>query len=71
MCERLLTQDSQLQLCLACRNMHRAEAAQHALLTSHPEAEVAVLNLDVGNIHSVLRAAQDVKLRWEGVSHQR
>ncbi|XP_012689612.1 3-keto-steroid reductase [Clupea harengus] len=69
LCERLLTQDSQLQLCLACRNMHRAEAAQHALLTSHPEAEVAVLNLDVGNIHSVLRAAQDVKLRYNRLDY--
>nr|BEH16725.1 hydroxysteroid 17-beta dehydrogenase 7 [Sardinops melanostictus] len=64
LCERLLTQDSQIQLCLACRNMKRAEAAQQALLTSHPNSEVALLKLDVGNIRSVLHAAQEVKLRY-------
>lgn len=69
LCERLLTQDSQIQLCLACRNMQRAAAAQQALLTSHPDSEVTLLKLDVGSIRSVLSAAQEVKLRWEGVQH--
>lgn len=71
LCERLLTHDSQIQLCLACRNMERAGAAQQALLTSHPDSEVTLLKLDVGSIRSVLRAAQEVKLRWDGVWHQK
>ncbi|KAM6948691.1 3-keto-steroid reductase/17-beta-hydroxysteroid dehydrogenase 7-like, partial [Aplochiton taeniatus] len=64
LCERLLCADSQLRLCLACRNMQRAEAARSALLTSHPNACVDVLHLDVGSVRSVLHAAQEVKTRY-------
>lgn len=63
LCERLLTEDSQLRLCLACRNMQRAEAARSALQTSHPGAHVDLLPLDVGSVTSVLSAAQEVKAR--------
>lgn len=69
LCERLLTHDSQIQLCLACRNMERAGAAQQALLTSHPDSEVTLLKLDVGSIRSVLRAAQEVKLRYNRLDY--
>lgn len=64
LCERLLTEDSQLRLCLACRNMQRAEAARSALLTSHTDAHVDLLHLDVGSVQSVLTAAQEVKARY-------
>ena len=64
LCERLLSQDSEVRLCLACRNSGRAEAARSALLTSHPGARVDLLNLDVGSVRSVLRAAQEVKARY-------
>lgn len=64
LCERLLSQDTEgLQLCLACRNMCRAQAARAALLTSHPTAQVALLQMDTSSISSVLTAAQEVKLR--------
>lgn len=63
LCERLLTEDSRLRLCLACRNMQRAEAARSALLTSHTDAHVDLLHLDVGSVRSVLTAAQEVKAR--------
>ncbi|CAJ1071771.1 -keto-steroid reductase-like [Xyrichtys novacula] len=67
LCERLLTEDSTLHLCLACRNMQRAEAARSALLTSHPDAHVQLLHLDVGSVQSVLSAAQEVKTRYSKV----
>ncbi|XP_070830469.1 3-keto-steroid reductase/17-beta-hydroxysteroid dehydrogenase 7-like [Chaetodon trifascialis] len=67
LCERLLTEDSQLRLCLACRNMQRAEAARSALLTSHTDAHVDLLHLDVGSVQSVLTAAQEVKARYNRV----
>lgn len=67
LCERLLTEDSQLRLCLACRNMQRAEAARSALQTSHPGAHVDLLPLDVGSVTSVLSAAQEVKARYSRV----
>ncbi|XP_030288895.1 3-keto-steroid reductase/17-beta-hydroxysteroid dehydrogenase 7 isoform X2 [Sparus aurata] len=63
LCERLLSQDTEgLQLCLACRNMRRAQAARSALLASHPAAQVALLQLDTSSISSVMAAAQEVKL---------
>uniref|UniRef100_A0A3B4A372 Hydroxysteroid (17-beta) dehydrogenase 7 n=1 Tax=Periophthalmus magnuspinnatus TaxID=409849 RepID=A0A3B4A372_9GOBI len=67
LCERLLTEDSGLRLCLACRNMQRAEAARSALLTSHPSAHVDLLLLDVGSVKSVLSAAQEIKARYSRV----
>lgn len=64
LCERLLSHDSEgLQLCLACRNMQRAQAARLALLASHPAAQVALLQMDTSSVSSVLTAAQEVKLR--------
>ncbi|XP_037642180.1 3-keto-steroid reductase/17-beta-hydroxysteroid dehydrogenase 7-like [Sebastes umbrosus] len=67
LCERLLTEDSRLRLCLACRNMQRAEAARCALLTSHSDAQVDLLHLDVGSVRSVLTAAQEVKARYNRI----
>lgn len=69
LCERLLSEDAQLRLCLACRNMKRAEAARAALLTSHPAARVDLLHLDVGSVRSVLAAAKEVKARYNRVDY--
>ncbi|XP_071751878.1 3-keto-steroid reductase/17-beta-hydroxysteroid dehydrogenase 7 [Centroberyx gerrardi] len=69
LCERLLTEDSGLQLCLACRNLRRAQAARSALLTSHPTAQVALLQLDTSSITSVLTAAHEVKLRYNRLDY--
>lgn len=63
LCERLLMEDSRLRLCLACRNMQRAEAARSALLASHTDACVDLLHLDVGSVQSVLTAAEEIKAR--------
>ncbi|XP_028856100.1 3-keto-steroid reductase/17-beta-hydroxysteroid dehydrogenase 7 isoform X1 [Denticeps clupeoides] len=69
LCERLLAHDGQIQLCLACRNMQRAEAARLALLASHPESQVALLQLDVGSVRSVFQAAKEVKLRYNRLDY--
>lgn len=61
LCDRLLHEDAQIELCLACRNMQRAEDARSALLVSHPQAQVSLLHLDVGNMRSVVRAAEEFK----------
>ncbi|XP_053739368.1 3-keto-steroid reductase/17-beta-hydroxysteroid dehydrogenase 7-like [Synchiropus splendidus] len=67
LCERLLTEDSRLHLCLACRNLQRAEAARSALLTSHANAHVDLLHLDVGSVQSVLAAAEEIKTRYSRI----
>ncbi|KAM8745919.1 3-keto-steroid reductase/17-beta-hydroxysteroid dehydrogenase 7 [Acanthopagrus schlegelii] len=70
LCERLLSQDTEgMQLCLACRNMRRAQAARSALLASHPAAQVALLQLDTSSISSVMAAAQEVKLRYNRLDY--
>ncbi|XP_061549645.1 3-keto-steroid reductase/17-beta-hydroxysteroid dehydrogenase 7-like isoform X2 [Phycodurus eques] len=67
LCERLLAEDVQLRLCLACRNTQRAETARSALLTSHPEARVDLLQLDVGSVQSALAAARELKARYKRI----
>ncbi|XP_014851036.1 PREDICTED: 3-keto-steroid reductase-like [Poecilia mexicana] len=67
LCHRLLSEDGRLRLCLACRNMKRAEAARAALLVSHGGARVDLLHLDVGSVQSVLSAAEELKARYHRV----
>ncbi|XP_047443919.1 3-keto-steroid reductase [Mugil cephalus] len=70
LCERLLSQDTErLRLCLACRNMHRAQAARSALLAAHPTAQVDLLQMDTSSIFSVIRAAQEVRLRYDRLDY--
>ncbi|XP_008305465.1 3-keto-steroid reductase [Cynoglossus semilaevis] len=70
LCERLLSQDVDgLQLCLACRNMRRAQAARCALLTSFPTAQVALLQLDTSSVSSVISAAREVKVRYNRLDY--
>ncbi|OCT85442.1 hypothetical protein XELAEV_18023609mg [Xenopus laevis] len=59
-CECLLSHNDQIRLCLACRNLQRAEAACSALLSSHLSADVRVLLVDVT---SVVQAAKELKER--------
>ncbi|XP_039590902.1 3-keto-steroid reductase isoform X2 [Polypterus senegalus] len=63
LCERLLATDSEIHLCLACRNTQRAMAARSALLHSHPEADISLLKVDVGDMNSILEAAKEIKKR--------
>lgn len=56
-------EDDRLRLCLACRNLQRAEAARSALLASHADARVDLLRLDVGSVRSVLTAAEEIRSR--------
>nr|AAI61729.1 hydroxysteroid (17-beta) dehydrogenase 7 [Xenopus tropicalis] len=69
LCERLLSYDDQIRLCLGCRNLQRAEAARTALLSSHPTADVSVLLVDVGKVTSVVRAAKELKERYKKVDY--
>uniref|UniRef100_A0A3B4AJZ3 3-keto-steroid reductase/17-beta-hydroxysteroid dehydrogenase 7 n=1 Tax=Periophthalmus magnuspinnatus TaxID=409849 RepID=A0A3B4AJZ3_9GOBI len=67
LCERLL--DEGVHLCMGCRNMQRAETARSALLRSHPSAQVDVLQVDTSSTISVLRAAQEFKLRYHRLDY--
>lgn len=65
LCQRLLQEDDGLHLCLACRNPGRAEAARAALLAACPSAQVTVVQVDVGDLRSVLRAARELRHRFQ------
>eukprot|EP00058_Branchiostoma_floridae_P026441 XP_002611932.1 hypothetical protein BRAFLDRAFT_106524 [Branchiostoma floridae] len=67
--ERLLTLDPTLTLCLACRNMMKAEVARQALLTSHPGSRVECVRLDTSDVQSVYTAAQKIREEYHRVDH--
>ncbi|XP_057585817.1 3-keto-steroid reductase/17-beta-hydroxysteroid dehydrogenase 7 isoform X3 [Hippopotamus amphibius kiboko] len=65
LCRRLLEEDDELHLCLACRNMSKAEAVRAALLASHPAAEVTTVQVDVSSLQSVFQASKELKQRFQ------
>ncbi|XP_071984222.1 3-keto-steroid reductase/17-beta-hydroxysteroid dehydrogenase 7 isoform X2 [Engystomops pustulosus] len=69
LCERLLSQNDQIRLCLACRNMQRAVSARSALLSSHPSADISIVQIDVGSIKSVLQGTKILKERYKQIDY--
>ncbi len=65
---RLLEEDGatggrRVRVCLACRNMEKAESARHTLLVEHPGAQVDVLKIDTSSSYSVQAAAEQIQSR--------
>nr|XP_031544538.1 3-keto-steroid reductase [Vicugna pacos] len=69
LCRRLLKEDDELHLCLACRNLSKAEAVRDALLASHPTAEVSIVQVDVSSLPSVFRASKELKQRFQRLDY--
>ncbi|XP_044904355.1 3-keto-steroid reductase/17-beta-hydroxysteroid dehydrogenase 7 isoform X10 [Felis catus] len=69
LCKRLLEEDHELHLCLACRNRSKAEAVRAALLASHPLAEVSIVQVDVSDLQSVFRASQELRQRFQRLDY--
>ncbi|XP_062962350.1 3-keto-steroid reductase/17-beta-hydroxysteroid dehydrogenase 7 isoform X2 [Cynocephalus volans] len=69
LCKRLLVEDGELHLCLACRNMSKAEAVRTTLLASHPTAEVTTVQMDVSNLQSVFWASKELKQRFQRLDY--
>lgn len=63
LCRRLLEEDGRIHLCVACRNAPKAEAARDAILEAHPAAQVSTVEVDLGSLASVLRAARELRCR--------
>ncbi len=66
---RLLEEDAakggrRLRVCLACRNMKKAEGARQSLLADHPGAQVDLLEIDTSLSSSVQAAAREIQNRW-------
>ncbi|XP_069793895.1 3-keto-steroid reductase/17-beta-hydroxysteroid dehydrogenase 7 [Narcine bancroftii] len=69
LCDRILSEDSQIHLCMACRNMQKAEAAKSELLLSHPGVDICLLKMDVGNVNSVLQGAKEIMQRYQRLDY--
>ncbi|XP_061440045.1 3-keto-steroid reductase/17-beta-hydroxysteroid dehydrogenase 7 isoform X2 [Rhineura floridana] len=61
LCERLLQEDASVHMCLACRNMEKANATRNKLLSYYPSADISIVQIDVGKLESVLHAAEEIK----------
>ncbi|XP_076993524.1 3-keto-steroid reductase/17-beta-hydroxysteroid dehydrogenase 7 isoform X2 [Tamandua tetradactyla] len=69
LCKRLLAEEEELYLCLACRNLAKAEAVRAELLAAHPTAQVTTVQVDVSNLHSVFRASKELKQKFQRLDH--
>lgn len=64
LCQRLLEEDGRIHLCIACRNEQKSEATRDLILAAHPAAQVSTVEMDLGNLASILRAARELRCRY-------
>ncbi|XP_062989750.1 3-keto-steroid reductase/17-beta-hydroxysteroid dehydrogenase 7 isoform X2 [Elgaria multicarinata webbii] len=69
LCHRLLQEDADLHVCLACRNMDKANATRNELLYYYPHADISLIQIDVGKLDSVLHAAKEIKTRFQRLDY--
>ena len=50
-------------MCLACRNMERAEAARQSLIASSPGSLVDIIQVDMISVGSVKAACAEIERR--------
>ncbi|KFP43486.1 3-keto-steroid reductase, partial [Chlamydotis macqueenii] len=53
--------DGRIHLCITCRNAQKSQATRDLLLASHPAARVSSVEVDLGDLASVLRAARELR----------
>ncbi|XP_074008445.1 3-keto-steroid reductase/17-beta-hydroxysteroid dehydrogenase 7 isoform X2 [Numenius arquata] len=63
LCRRLLEEDGRIHLCIACRNAQKMEATRDLILADYPAAQVSTVEVDLGNLASVLRVARELRCR--------
>lgn len=66
---RLLEEESpdSITLCLACRNLSKAQLVKENLLRVHPTAHVDLVHLDTSRPSSAVAAARELKSRYNHV----
>ena len=53
-----------IRVCLACRNLKKAEDARRSLLLEHPGAQVDLIQLDTSSPRSTTAAAREIYNRY-------
>ena len=65
--QRLLAEgvagEERVRVCLACRNMEKAEGARQRLMADNPGCEVDIVCVDVSSIASVKAACAEIERR--------
>ncbi|ESN92468.1 hypothetical protein HELRODRAFT_194195 [Helobdella robusta] len=64
-----LLANTDFRVCLICRNKKKAFAAQRELLKTFPSRSVELFFADMSNPQSVIRAAQEVKLKHSHIDY--
>ena len=66
--QRLLAEGAgegeRVRVCLACRNLEKAEIARRSLLADNPGCEVDVVHIDVSSVASVKAACEEIERRY-------
>ena len=66
---RRLLEESQdsLTLCLACRNLSKAQVVKENLMHVHPSAHIDLVHLDTSRPSSAVAAARELKSKYDHV----
>ena len=57
-------EEGRVRVCLACRNMEKAAAAQQLLLAEHPHCKVDTVQVDVSSVASVKAVCAELQRRY-------
>ncbi|XP_071948171.1 3-keto-steroid reductase/17-beta-hydroxysteroid dehydrogenase 7-like [Antedon mediterranea] len=68
--DRLLEIEPSLTICLACRNLARAQVARSELLAKHgSKCTIDVQSVDTSDLKSVYKAAEEIKQRYKCLNY--
>ncbi|KAI9318127.1 hypothetical protein BX666DRAFT_1935026 [Dichotomocladium elegans] len=65
--QRLLDEDDDILIVMACRSFNRADRARQQLLQDHPFADVDIELVDTSNAKSVFQLCNNVKLKYNHI----
>ncbi|KAJ8651934.1 hypothetical protein O0I10_012481 [Lichtheimia ornata] len=67
--QRLLEQEEDIQIVMACRNGGRASRARLSLLQQFPSANINIELVDLANAQSVFRFCDNIKSRYTSINY--
>ncbi|XP_039260099.2 3-keto-steroid reductase/17-beta-hydroxysteroid dehydrogenase 7-like [Styela clava] len=56
-----------IRVCILCRNMRKGEYVRSTLLASHKSAEIELVNMDTGDLKSVLEGVNIIKEKYKKI----
>lgn len=65
--QRLLAEKGEVRICLACRNLQKANSARQQLLKEYPLGQVDIVQMDTSSVASSVKAAKEIRQRYKHV----